>query len=196
MEDAMNLLKSLLMIALLSVFASSIALAANDAQSQLGLQIGNVSLTGDVTNSGLSNGIGYGAFYDFAASDMFELDLGLLYSSHTGNNNGVNTKLTQTDADIAAKFVFANYDVINPYGLVGVDLISRSLDLGTAGSGSGSGFGLDFGLGADLMLSEQWMAGLLYRYVWAFEQTTTIGGNSVKIIQPFNVIVAKLGFRF
>ena len=189
----MKFLRSLLVSACLALSVS--ALAA-DPQSQVGLQLGNVALTGDVTNSGLSNAIGYGAFYDFAASDVFELDMGLLYSQHTGTSGALNTKLTQTDLNIDAKWILVNYDVINPYGLAGVDILSRNLDLGAGGSGSASGFGLNVGLGVDLLLSEQLMAGLLFKYVYAFEQSTTIGGASVKIMQPYNTILARVGFRF
>lgn len=182
-----------LLVLLTALLFSTTSFAADDLMNKGGVLLGNVALNSDANSTGMSNTLGYGAFVDFAASDMFLMELSGVYSTHTGNGTA---KLTQTDISVSPILNLTTFDVATPFLTAGVNLINRNLDLGGAGTASGSGFGVNIGLGVDFNFGEQFVAGLMAKYVNAFEQNVTVNGASVKLMSNYTDIMARFGVRF
>src|SRR5437868_4994702 len=110
-----------LIIVFTALLALTIVVHISNAQAEeghhvLGVQAGEVGLSGDVGNT-YGNALGYGAFFDYAASDWLELELSWIYSRHTGSNpvNASTLNLNQNSYAIALLYDIDTYDIFTPY---------------------------------------------------------------------------------
>jgi hypothetical protein len=83
---------------------------AEEGHHSLGIQGGHVGLS-DANLSAYGNNIGYGAFFDYAASDYLEIELGFLTSKHTNNS----LSLSKNAYSLAALYIFDQVDIFIPY---------------------------------------------------------------------------------
>src|SRR5262249_211139 len=75
--------KKIIFSAALTIILSEAAMA-EEGHHTIGAQAGNVGLAGDVGNA-YQNSIGAGLFFDYAASDWIEMEVGWLNSHHSGS---------------------------------------------------------------------------------------------------------------
>lgn len=171
---------------------------AEEGRHTLGAQAGQVGLLGDVGTT-YGNALGYGVFFDYAASDWLELELNFLASKHSSNN----LNLSQ---NAYAAYMIYNIDQLDafvPYLKLGAEFVSHTQDLagntGTFSSGQfNSGFGLDVGAGGKFILGSNVSAGLdlTYHSVFDVSSTPPLATASQKVIQSYYTVMFRLGFEF
>lgn len=160
-----------------------------------GFQFGQVWPAGAIGHNA-DGSIAPGIFYEYAASPIFSVQVNLIRSSH----NDILT-LFSTTAGIRANLTY--YDRLVPYATAGVGLYSvhRKLDNPTVGGPmlevNTTNFGLNFGLGADLDLSESFFMGLwvgLHNLFGA--KTSTSAGTTEENSGRWSALFIRAGMRF
>src|SRR4051812_49350048 len=98
--------------ALLVIFLclGAVDVNAEEGHHTLGVQAGQVGLSGDV-GSTYGNALGLGGFFDYAASDWLELELSYLTSKHGSNN----LNLIQNDYAAYMIYNIDTLDAFTPY---------------------------------------------------------------------------------
>ncbi len=191
------LIKLIIFCAVIS--ATQYALA-EEGHHSIGIQGGQVLLSGDVAST-YGNALGLGAFFNYAASDWLEFQLGWLNSKHTTTANGQNVAMTQNAFNADILYDIDQFDVFVPYVKGGVDLVTHSPQdvVGTTGNLSGqsySGFGLNLGIGGQFILGKNFFTGLDITYHSIFDVSTSApGASSVKVLQSFTTVLVQMGFR-
>jgi hypothetical protein len=180
---------------LLTVFFGVEDVRAEEGRHTVGVQAGQVGLSGDVANF-YGNALGWGLFFDYAASDWLEFEVSYLNSRHTKNSAGY----SQGVFGAGVLYNIDQFDIFVPYLRGGAEFISVTGDLPspvTLASYSTTGFGLAVGVGGKFLLGENFMTGLDLTYHSAFDASVTpTGGSSTKILQSFTTIMLRLGFVF
>jgi hypothetical protein len=180
---------------LLTVFFGVESVHADEGRNTLGIQAGQVGLSGDVA-SAYGNALGFGVFFDYAASDWLEFELSYLNSRHTKNSFGY----SQNVIGAGVLYNVDQFDIFVPYLRGGAEFISVSADLPSPvvpAAHSTTGFGLNVGVGGKFLLGNNFMTGLDLTYHSAFESSITPpGGTSTKVIQGFTTIMLRLGYVF
>jgi opacity protein-like surface antigen len=184
------------LLALLIYFEANSAFA-DEGHHTLGVEGGQVGQSGDVSTL-YGNALGYGAFFKYAASDFLEVEFEYLHSQSNQNNLNHN----QNSLGLTAIWDLDVWDIFVPYLKGGAEFVSASNDypsLGLPATGvSANGFGLDVGLGAAVLLGNNFMTGLDFTYHDIFDVSVTPPGypNSVKAIQPYWTVLLQIGFMF
>ena len=155
-----------------------------------GLQFGQVWPAG-VIGQGVDGSIAPGVFYEFAASQIFAMQVNLLRSSH-------NDKLSifSGTAGIRANLTF--FDRLVPYAAAGVGLyfVDRKMDPPIRNVKT-TNFGLNLGLGADLDLSDQFFMGLWLGLHNLFAaKTMTPAGIEQENSGRWSALFIRAGMRF
>lgn len=119
-----------------------------------GLQLGQVWPAGKIGQNQTDSSTAPGIFYEYAASQMFALQINVIRSSH-----GDKLTLLAPTAGIKANLFY--FDQLVPYAFAGVGLyfVDRQIGSSTARV-STSNFGVNLGLGADLDLGNSFFFGL------------------------------------
>lgn len=184
----------------LSLLLTGLPLASAYAQGELkkhtaGLQVGQVWLAGEISEN-VENNIGYGALYEYTASDVFSAQASFMRSSH-------DEILTITSTGLAFKANLFFYDQLVPYALVGMGLYFVNQDIIPAESTtpvetvSATVFGLNVGLGADLNLGEDVFSGMqfsLHNLFSSTQTTETLGKQEIS--GRFANFLIRAGYRF
>ena len=131
---------------------------ADQGDVSFGANLGQVGLTGSGMSAYGTNGFGFGGYLSYAASDLFDIDLNMIYSPHSNGSNSAH----DTYGTIALKFGMS-FDQLLPYLTAGVGFYRTSVDY-TVGSDSGTSFGFNVGGGMDVELGSLVRLGLLVRY--------------------------------
>lgn len=147
----------LLSVAFLLVFLASPA-KADEGDLGIGADVGGVGLIGNGTSAFGKNGFGFGGYLTYAPSELFDLDLNLVYSPHKANGNSANVLY----GTLALKFGMT-FDQLMPFLTGGVGFYRNSIDLNGASDTEG-GFGFNMGGGMDVDLGKYLRLGLLVRY--------------------------------
>ncbi|MFH1223978.1 MAG: outer membrane beta-barrel protein [Pseudomonadota bacterium] len=146
---------------------------ADQGDFSLGADIGNVGLVGSGMGTYGSNGFGFGGYLSYAASDLFDLDMNLLYSPHSNGANSANAFY----GTLALKFGMA-FDQLLPYLTTGIGIYRNSVVLGGV-SDSVASFGFNVGGGMDVDVGSMLRIGLLVRYHPVFGKTISTGANGM-----------------
>jgi len=165
--------RSFVLFALLSVFLVPSLSNADQGDFSFGADLGNVGLVGSGMNAYGSNGFGYGGYLSYAASDLFDLDMNLLYSPHSNGGNHANSFY----GTLALKFGMA-FDQLLPYLTGGVGIYRNSVVLNSV-SDSVASFGFNVGGGMDVDIGSMLRIGLLVRYHPVFGKTISTGANGM-----------------
>ncbi len=179
---------------------------AEEGHHTLGVQAGEVGLSGDVGNI-YGNALGGGLFFDYAASDYLELELSWLTSHHTGSNSGVfgspPLSLTQNSYMVALQYNIDTLDIFTPYLKGGAEFINHGQDVINPQTLANSpanttGFGLDIGVGSKVDVGSHLMAGLdlLYHSIFTTTYTPPNSPASVNTIQSYFTVMLRLGYSF
>ncbi|MCC6277835.1 MAG: outer membrane beta-barrel protein [Oligoflexia bacterium] len=168
---------------------------AEEGLHTFGLQGGHVGLT-DANLGTYGNNLGYGVFFDYAASDYLEIELSGLTSKHTNNS----LSLAKTAISISALYMIDQIDIIIPYLKGGAEFDNHTQDAlnpVTATSFSTTGFGLNVGAGAKFMASDSFSVGLDLTYHSMFETKIALAnGTEAKGIQSYFTALLRLGLVF
>jgi opacity protein-like surface antigen len=171
------------------------AAQAEEGRHYLGVQAGQVGLTGDV-GSAYGSALGVGAFFNYAASDFLEFQLSWLTSHHSSNN----LALTQNSYALILQYNLDQLDIFTPYIEGGAEFASHVQDIpGLSGNASynTTAFGLDLGIGAKVDLGKSFMTGLDFTYHNIFDASATPPGlSAVKAIQSYFTVMLRFGFVF
>jgi opacity protein-like surface antigen len=155
-----------------------------------GLQFGQVWPAG-LIGEGVDGSIAPGLFYEFAASQIFAMQVNLVRSSH-------NDKLTlfSSSAGIRANLTF--FDRLVPYASAGVGLYFVERNLGAPNNNvETTNFGLNLGLGADLDLNESFFMGLSLGLHNLFSaKTKTAAGIERENSGRWSALFIRAGMRF
>jgi opacity protein-like surface antigen len=153
------------------LFACILASAAYADQGDLsfGGDFGQVGFTGPSMGNYGTNGFGYGGYLSYAASDLFDLDMNLIYSPHSENGNSA----AATYGTLALKFGMT-FDQLLPYLTAGIGLYHNSVNFGGVGD-SATAFGFNVGGGMDVDLGKYLRIGLLVRYHPVFGKSFSSG---------------------
>jgi len=146
---------------------------ADQGDFSFGLDAGQVGLTGAGTSSYGSNGFGFGGYLTYAASDLFDLDMNMIYSPHSNAGNSSNA----TYGTLGLKFGMS-FDKILPYLTGGIGFYHNSVDF-VGVSDSASAFGFNIGGGLDVELGSRVRIGLLVRYHPIFGKSLSSGRTGV-----------------
>jgi opacity protein-like surface antigen len=174
---------------------------ADEGHHTIGVQAGQVGLSGDVGNT-YGSALGAGAFFDYAASDWLELELSFLTSRHSGNS----LSLTQNDYAAAMIYNVDTIDAFTPYLKGGAEFVTHAQDVivpntvvnSVLTSQNYTGFGLDLGFGGKFQMGTRFSAGLDFTYHSLFDVSATPPGaaSSQKVIQSFYTVLLKFGYNF
>ncbi len=162
-------------------------MALNTGDMRLGIQAGQVGLLQDVGGRS-GNAVGFGAFFNFAASEDLMFEIGYLSSQHT--------RLSHSEVPIGINYYFENSEKLAYQALAGATFISHSLQEHPVDLSS-SGFGLYIGAGLDLDVSNSLKSGVQLRYVKGFEQTVQLAtGERIASIQDHYTLMLRLAYEF
>lgn len=198
---------TLVTFALLILCLNPVKAFATEGHHTLGIQGGEEMLTSDVGGN-FSNALGFGAFFDYAASDYLEFELSWINSSHpltnsTLNINGVSVpvssfSLVDNSFMLALQYDIDTYDIFTPYLKGGAEFTSASMNIPSSGTLSSTAFGLDIGFGARADLGSNFMAGLDLLYHSMFTGTATLAGSStaVNVVESYYTVMLRLGYAF
>ena len=166
--------KSFLALSLLLglIVLSSIA-SADEGDLSFGGSFGGVGYTGGGTSQYGSNGFGYGGYITYGPSDLFDIDINLLYSPHSNVGNSSNALY----GTIAIKSGIS-FDQLYPFFTAGVGVYRNSVQVGGV-SDSASAFGFNVGAGMDVDLGKWVRMGLLVRYHPVLGKSISTGGPGV-----------------
>ncbi len=183
---------ALLFLAL--AFESEMAFS-EEGRHSVGFQAGQVGLTNDV---GLvyGNALGWGLFFDYAASDWLEFELDYLNSKHSSNS----LSLAQSTYEAAVLYNVDQIDVFIPYIKCGAEFVGHTQDLVSSGgikSYEANAFGLDLGFGGKILLGKSFMSGVDFAYHGIFDASVTpAGAATTKAAQSYFTVMLRLGFVF
>ena len=163
----------------------SLSLGADQGDISFGANVGQVGLT-HMSKYG-TNGFGFGGYFSYAPSDLFDLDFNFIYSPHS--NGGNNAKALY--GTVALKFGLT-FDQLLPYLTAGVGFYRNSLNLAGL-SDSATAFGFNFGGGMDVEVGSMVRLGLLVRYHPVFGKNSSLGGTGVDDVWD---ALFRVGFLF
>ncbi|MCX6113576.1 MAG: outer membrane beta-barrel protein [Proteobacteria bacterium] len=146
---------------------------ADEGDLSLGGSFGGVGLTGSGMGQYGSNGFGYGGYITYAPSNMFDLDINLVYSPHSNGANSANLFYGTIGLKTGFKF-----DQLSPFLTAGVGIYRNSIQLGGV-SDSAAAFGFNVGGGMDIDLGKWFRMGLLVRFHPVFSKSISSGANGV-----------------
>jgi len=132
---------------------------ADEGDFGIGADVGGVGLVGNGTSVYGKNGFGFGGYLTYAPSELFDLDLNLVYSPHKSNGNTSNVLY----GTLALKFGMT-FDQLQPFLTGGVGFYRNSLKLANGVADTEGGFGFNMGGGMDVDLGKYLRLGLLVRY--------------------------------
>lgn len=163
------------------------AWSLQENEIRAGAEAGHVGLLSDVGDRS-GNAIGLGVFGNYMASSDLFFELSYLASSHDSEE----LKHSQYEAGIG--YYFDSYDMAYFSTLAGVDFVNHQLGPEQASS---TAFGLYGGMGIEFELGSRMIAGLQGKYHWMFDTSvTTNTGSSIKAVQSFITVLARVGFVF
>jgi len=177
---------------------------AEEGHHTLGIQAGEELLSNDVS-SNFSNALGFGAFFDYAASDYLEFELSWINSSHPSygttviNGSSVGSYNLVNNSFIAAlQYDFGTLDIFTPYVKGGAEFTTASENVPVIGTLSSTAFGLDLGFGAKADIGSNLMAGLDLMYHNMFTGTATIPGTTgtINVIESYFTVMLRFGYSF
>ena len=142
---------------------------ADQGDLSFGLDTGQVGFSGTGMSAYGTNGFGFGGYFSYAASDLFDLDFNMLYSPHSGSK--------ATYGTLALKFGMA-FDQLIPYITSGIGFYRNSINVAGV-SGSANAFGFNIGGGLDVDLGSFVRIGLLVRYHPVFGKGLSSGTAGV-----------------
>ena len=146
---------------------------ADQGDLSFGANVGQVGFTGPGMSAYGTNGFGFGGYFSYAASDLFDLDFNMIYSPHSNGGNSSNA----TYGTIALKFGMA-FDKLLPFLTAGVGFYHNSVNYAGV-SDSASAFGFNVGGGLDVDVSSIVRIGLLVRYHPVFGKSLSSGRTGV-----------------
>lgn len=180
------------MFVVVAISSASFTDSAKAEGHAAGLQVGQVWLAGNISDNA-ENSIGYGAFYEYTASEVFALQVNLLRSSH-------DEILTLTSSTVGFKANLFFYDQLVPYALLGMGLYFTSEDLSNSTvteNVSATVFGLNLGIGADLNLGEMFFAGFQFNLHNLFSSNVkTDNFGEVEVSGRWTGFIVRSGVRF
>ncbi len=156
-------------------FACIMSSAAYSDQGDLsfGADLGQVGFTGPGMGAYGANGFGFGGYLSYAASDLFDMDMNVIYSPHSEGPNSAHA----TYGTLALKFGMT-FDQLMPYLTAGVGIYHNSVDFSGV-TGSATAFGFNVGGGLDVDLGQWVRMGLLVRYHPVFGKSLAFGPTGV-----------------
>jgi len=138
---------------------------ADQGDLSFGFDTGQVGLTSPGMSSFGTNGFGFGGYLTYAASELFALDMNVIYSQHSGNGSYGANAFYPT---LALKFGMT-FDQLSPYLTTGIGVYRTSFhgtmsDIANYNYGAATAFGFNIGGGLDIDLGKMFIIGLLVRY--------------------------------
>jgi hypothetical protein len=137
-------------------------------QHGLGFGLGQTFLFGNYGKYG-NDKITVDLLYSYAASYSFDLLVNAHMSEH--KDNGERIKVMGLTSSIKGRFV--EFDNLSPYFLGGLGFYApkakRNTESGTKWSDQKVTFGLNFGLGVDLRLNDNYVIGVMGQMHWPFK---------------------------
>ncbi len=186
-----------ILVTLFILTAFNFTAQAEEGHHVLGVQAGHVGLSGDVA-SRYGNALGFGAFFDYAASDMLDFEFGYLNSKHTSNS----LSMTQNAMSMAILYNVDQFDIFIPYLRGGAEFVSANEDIVnpatlTASGYSTTAFGLDLGFGGKFVLGSNFMSGIDLTYHSIFDANVSLpNGTSTKALQSYMTVMLRFGYVF
>jgi len=148
--------KYTLLLALLLLPSPSFAAnGGNDHPHTVGLMVGQTWAAGEIGKDFDGGAVAPGLFYEYEASDVFNLYAQGLFANF---NDGI---LKDNSANVGIKAHLVYYDKLAPYVLVGAGLyfVNRAVSAPSE-TASKTVFGFQLGAGADLDIGERFLVGL------------------------------------
>ena len=146
---------------------------ADQGDLSFGLDTGQVGFAGTGVSAYGTNGFGFGGYFSYAASDLFDLDFNMIYSPHSDGGNSSHA----TYGTVALKFGMS-FDQLLPYLTTGIGFYHSSVNFAGV-SDSANSFGFNVGGGLDVELGSMLRIGLLVRYHPVFGKSLASGRTGV-----------------
>jgi opacity protein-like surface antigen len=160
---------------------------ADEGDLSVGGIFGGVGLSGAGMSAYGTNGFGYGGYFTYAPSDLFDLDVDLVYSPHSNGANSSNMFYTTIGLKTGMTF-----DQLSPFFTAGVGLYRNAVQLNGV-SDSAAAFGFNLGAGLDIDLGKWVRLGLVARYHPVFGKSIAGGASGVDDIWD---VLLKVGILF
>lgn len=175
-----------LLTAFLFAVASS-TVFADEGDLGIGADVGAVGLSGSGMSVYGTNGFGFGGYLTYAPSELFDLDLNLVYSPHKKSGNEAKAFY----GTLGLKFGMT-FDQLMPFLTGGVGFYRNSVVLNGV-SDSAASFGFNFGGGMDIDVGKYVRIGLIVRYHPVFGKELASGQKG---IDDFWDALVRIGFLF
>lgn len=177
----------------LAIFLASPFAFAKDGSAHVGhaggLQLGQIWPAGDV-GTNVDSTIGTGLFYEYQASDVFGLKADWVHSNH-------DDQLDLDSFTLAIKANLVYYDRLAPFAFFGMGLYGVDKNISPAsGNASKTLFGMNFGLGADLDLTESAFVGMYFCVHNLFSGTASTPTGSYELSGRWSGFFLRGGVRF
>jgi hypothetical protein len=142
--------------------------ATNETPHTVGLMVGQTWAAGEIGKNFDGGTVAPGLFYEYEASDVFNLYAQGLFANY---NDGA---LKNNSANLGIKAHLVYYDKLAPYVLVGAGLYFANLAVqNPPENAKKTVFGFEIGAGADLDIGDRFLVGL------EFDVHTLFAGTAV-----------------
>jgi len=175
-----------ILVAVGFVLAVGVNANASEGDFSVGLNIGQASLISNNMDQYGTVGFGVGGFLTYAPSDMFDVNVDLVYSPHGKGGNEANSIYGTMDLRMLLKF-----DEVFPFIAAGAGFYRNSLS--GVNAGSATTFGFNAGLGLDVKLGKRFVVGIITKYHPVFDKELSAG---VPAIGDFWDAMLRFGFTF
>ena len=181
-----NVIIIIIIAGLFSVRANAESGDNNVSRHSIGIDLGQVFLHGNNFGKKYNNSLGFGLRYNYAASDIFELEADFSGSNHSENA----LKIMYSTLGLKTNFIY--YDKLVPYATVGLGFYKPRIqvqnDIATK-----TAFGMRLGLGADLLLNEHVSIGVMMNYRNIFSSNAKLlNGNQYDVSGAFTNFLMRL----
>ena len=168
---------------------SPVARAVDEGDIRVGVEGGQVLLSGAPGVVPPGNALGAGGFISYAATGNLLLDISYVQSAHT--------QMTRSELNMGIDAYVGSYDSLYPQILAGVSLVSATLNDNNGAALNSSAFGLYAGAGLDFELGPQVIVGLQAKYNAIFGTTVKLAnGTQVDAIGSDTTILVRMAFVF
>jgi len=156
----------------------------------VGFGLGQYFLTGAFDNQG-DDGLGFALRYNYLGTgDVFHLNANLLYASLGGEQD---FKMWGFTGGVKANMIYL--DTLVPYAVAGLGFYNPSVSIQGSREGSLT-FGFHLGVGADLVINDQFELGGELTFHNPFDTDTDTKAGKVDLNGAFFTMMIRGGYRF
>lgn len=184
-----NVIIIIIIAGLFSVQANAESGDNNITRHAVGVDLGQVFLHGNNYGNKFNNSLGFGLRYNYAASDIFELEADISGSNHSDNA----FKIMYSTLGLKTNFIY--YDKLVPFATLGLGFYKPRIQV-QGDTATKTAFGMRFGMGADLLLNEHVSIGVMMNYRNVFSSNAKLtNGTQFDISGAFSNFLMRLSYR-